>query len=99
MGERVAFQGFVGSAFGGQSPRFDSQDLWNWYLERANSPHAKAGQALLPCPGFQTFVNLPGSSVRGLFAQDDKAFAVAGTKLCQLTLQVVVVSCDRVKAR
>src|SRR6188508_80603 len=84
MSQRVPFPGFVGSAFSAQSKRFDTQDLWNWYLERAHSPHAKAGQALLPCPGFTPFTTLPTGPVRGLFAQNDKAFAVAGNKLYQL---------------
>lgn len=87
MSQRVAFQGFVGSAFSAQSPRLDIQELWNWYLERASSQYAKAGQALLPCPGFTPFTVLPTAPVRGLFAQDDKAFAIGGTKLYQLTLQ------------
>ena len=84
MSDRVAFQGFVGSAFHAQSKRFDIQDLWNWYVERAGSPYAKSGQALLPCPGFETFLTLPTMPVRGLFAQNLRTFAVGGDTLYEL---------------
>ena len=84
MGQRIPFPGFVGSAFNAQSRRHESQDLWNWYLARANSAHAKSGQALLPCPGLEPWLTLPEAPVRGLFAQNDKAFAVAGQHLYEL---------------
>lgn len=84
MSNRVAFPGFVGSAFSAQCKRLDTQDLWNWYVERAGSPYAKSPQALLPCPGFELFTTLPTAPVRGLFAQNDKAFAIAGDRLYQL---------------
>ena len=85
MSQRQAFQGFVGSAFRAQSPRFDTQDLWNWYVERAESPYAKSGQMLLPCPGFETFTTLADTPVRGLFSQNDRTFAVAGSTFYELT--------------
>jgi hypothetical protein len=84
MSARVPFNGFVGSAFSAQSKRLDTQDLYNWYVEHAGSPYAKTGQALLPCPGFSTFAFLPTRPVRGLFAQNDKVFAVGGRSLYQL---------------
>lgn len=86
MSARQPFQGFVGSAFSAQSQRLDTQDLWNWYVERAGSPYAKSGQALLPCPGFERFVDLPTTPVRGLFAQNDRTFAVGGDTFYELTL-------------
>jgi hypothetical protein len=82
---RVPFQGFIGSAFRNQSYRFDSQDLWNWFVERADSPHAKQPQALLPCPGFQRFATLPTPPVRGLFAQNNRLFAVGGSYLYEIS--------------
>jgi len=85
MSARVPFPGFVGSAFHAQSKRFDIQDLWNWFVERAGSPYAKSGQALLPCPGFTPFATLPDSEVRGLFAQNEKAWAVGDSTLYELT--------------
>lgn len=85
MSARVEFRGFVGSAFRTQSLKLDSQDLWNWYLERAESPTAKTRQALLPCPGFKTFVELPTSPVRGLFAMNNRLFAVAGAVLYEIS--------------
>lgn len=85
MSQRIPFAGFVGSAFHAQSKRLDTQDLWSWYVERAGSPYSKSGQALLPCPGFTTFATLPTTPVRGLFAQNDQAFAVAGNMFYELT--------------
>jgi hypothetical protein len=85
MSQRAPFQGFVGSAFSAQSQRLDTQDLWNWYVERAQSPYAKSGQVLLPCPGFQTFTTLPTANVRGLWAQNNRTFAVGGAVLYELT--------------
>jgi hypothetical protein len=81
----MPFQGFVGSAFSAQSKRLETQDLWNWYVERAGSPYAKSGQGLLPCPGFEILTTLPTAPVRGLFSQNDRTFAVGGTKLYELT--------------
>jgi hypothetical protein len=85
MSDRVPFRGFVGSAFHAASKRFDIQDLWNWFVERAGSPYAKSGQALLPCPGFAPFATLPKRDVRGLFAQNQNAWAVGGDTLYELT--------------
>jgi hypothetical protein len=82
---RSPFQGFIGSAFRAQSPRFDVQELWNWYLERADSPSSKSSQHLLPCPGFEQFALLPKSPVRGLFAQNNRLFAVGGDTLYELS--------------
>jgi hypothetical protein len=91
VSQRIAFRGFVGSAFNGRSPRFDTQDLWNWHVERAETPTAKAGQMLVPSPGFELFVLLPTSPVRGLFAQNDRTFAVAGDTLYELTTQATFI--------
>lgn len=85
MSQRVPFPGFVGSAFKSQSLKFDTQDLCNWFLERAGSPAAKAGQALLPCPGFEQFVVLPTPPVRGLIAQNNRLFAVGGQFLYEIS--------------
>jgi hypothetical protein len=86
VSQRSPFQGFVGSAFHAQSQRLDTQDLWNWYVERAQSPSAKSGQVLLPCPGFETFCTLPTSPVRGLWAQNNRTFAVGGAVLYELSV-------------
>lgn len=85
MSDRIPFAGFVGSAFKASSPRFEIQDLWNWFVERAESQGAKSGQVLLPCPGFETFATLPNSPVRGVFAQNNRTFAVGGDTLYELT--------------
>jgi hypothetical protein len=85
VSNRIPLQGFIGSAFKAQSPKFESQDLWNWYVERAESQHHKSPQALLPCPGFELFCTLPDTPVRGMYAQNDRVFAVGGESLFELT--------------
>lgn len=85
MSQRIPFPGFVGSAFRSQSLKFDAQDLCNWFLERAGSQHSKAGQALLPCPGFERWVTLPTGPVRGLIAQNNRLFAVGGEFLYEIS--------------
>ena len=92
MSARIPFRGFVGSAFHAASKRFDIQDLWNWYVERAGSPYAKSSQALLPCPGFTPFAHLPTAPVRGIFAQNHNAWAVGGDAFYELTPNGVIVS-------
>ena len=74
-------KGFVGSAYQTQGEFLDCQQLWNWYLERAETAEARSPQQLLPCPGFELFLTLPTSPVRALFAQNDRTFAVAGAVL------------------
>lgn len=85
MAKRIPFPGFVGSAFAPQSPNVDLQDLNNWYEEASESPYAKVATSLLPCPGFTTKLTLPTSPVRGLFAQNDRLFAVGGTVLYEIS--------------
>lgn len=82
--DRVPYAGFVGSAFAPQSPNTDLQELINYYLERSESEFAKSPNTLLPCPGFTTWVTLPTSPVRGLWAQNDRFFAVGGSVLYEL---------------
>lgn len=85
MARQIPFKGFVGSAFGPQSPNIDCQELINWYLEYSESPFAKKPSALLPCPGFEDFATLPQLPVRGIFAQNDRTFAVGNNALYEVT--------------
>lgn len=80
----IPFKGFVGSAYGPQSPNVDRQDLINWYLEVSESPYAKTPTGLLPCPGFTPRVTLPTSPARGVFAENDRTFAVGGGFLYEI---------------
>ena len=85
MSDRVPFRVVRRECVPRRLKRFDIQDLWNWFVERAGSPYAKSGQALLPCPGFAPFATLPKRDVRGLFAQNQNAWAVGGDTLYELT--------------
>ena len=82
----IVFPGFVGAAYSPQNSNLDNQRLMNWYPENAESPAAKAPNNLLPTPGFDDFLTLSESPIRGggLFTQNDRTFAVAGAKLFEL---------------
>lgn len=90
MGKPIPFKGFVGSAYGPQSPNVDAQDLINYYLEISESPWAKKPTGLLPCPGFTIKCTLPTSPVRGEFADNDRLFAVGGGYLYEISRQYVI---------
>lgn len=78
-------QGFIGSAYKPQGGLLDTQELVNYYLERAESPNARGPQQLLPCPGFEVFCTFPGSPIRGIFAQNSRTFVVAGSRLYEVS--------------
>lgn len=82
--------GFVGSAYRPQGGYLDTQELINYYLERAESREARSPQALLPCPGFELFCTLVGTPVRGIFAQNNRTFAVGGENLYELSRTGVI---------
>lgn len=81
------------SAFGACGPTFVTRDnLWayerciNWYPSIDPTDHAKSKISLTPCPGLVNFLDVPGSSppLRGLFAGDNKLFAVCGGQFFEL---------------
>lgn len=59
----------------------------NWYLERMESPYAKAQYVLNPCPGFEEFASAVESPGRGLFSAGtltDRVFTVIGFQLYEV---------------
>jgi len=76
--------GFVGSAYRSQGGHLDCQELYNWYLERAESREARGPQQLLPCPGFDLFCELPTGPVRAIFDQNGRTFAIGGELLYEI---------------
>lgn len=80
----MRFPGLVGGSLSSRSPIADCEETWNWYVEPVESQHAKASPVLYPTPGFTPFVTLPEGPIRGLWAQDNRAFAVAGAGLYEI---------------
>src|SRR3990167_7529863 len=80
----LPFPGFIGSAYAPHNTNAIYEDLINLFLERMESPRAKVPQVLNSAPGFDVFVTLPKTPVRGTFAQNDRAFAVADNTLYEI---------------
>lgn len=77
--------GFIGPAYRSQSVNVDDERLLNWYPELVEST-GKARAVYYPCPGRRPWLNLPGGSIRALFSQDGRAFAVGGGTFYELTI-------------
>jgi hypothetical protein len=75
--------GFIGGSFTSEAVSIDCQRTANLYAE-ALDPKSKSPSALISIPGLATFCTLPTSPLRGLFSQDERAFAVAGTVFYEL---------------
>jgi hypothetical protein len=84
----MPYPGFCGPSSVARSVNVDAEETINRYIEvlrsptdvyRAVAPTPKVPTgALYPTPGLRPFTMLPGSSVRGLFTQDDRVYAVSG---------------------
>jgi len=80
---RMRFPGFVGPSYVSQSPVADAERTVNLYPEALEVAGKQQG-VLYPTPGFTAFVTLPDAPVRGLFALNDRAFAVGGATLYEV---------------
>jgi hypothetical protein len=81
----MRYPGFIGPAYRTQSEFADGEDLINWYIEQMESPAAKNKLALYPAPGFALRTRVTAAPGRGLFAENDRVFAVVGPKLVEVT--------------
>src|ERR687896_134528 len=79
-----SFPGFVGPAYQAQSRIIGAEVCRNWFPQRVESPSPRAQYALYPTPGLETFATGMESPMRGIFAQDDRCFAVGGAKFYEL---------------
>src|SRR5262245_47052640 len=80
----MRFPGLCGGSSTTRSPIADCEQLWNWYVEKTDTENPKATPVLYPTPGFVgAFAFLP-TPVRGLWAQDNRGFAVSGDSLFEL---------------
>jgi hypothetical protein len=81
----MIYPGFIGSSYKAHSPTYASARLVNGYLEPAEKMGPKSEAILYGTPGTKPFLTLPTSPVRALWQQNGRAFAVAGSRLYELT--------------
>jgi len=66
------------------SPNADVEETINFYVEGTDPGTGKVKAYLVGTPGLVKWLVLPDSPVRGLFEQDGRAFAVAGSSFFEL---------------
>ncbi len=77
---RIEVAGFVGGLGSLKSRSMGSEDLWNGIVEPTAPTHGKTPGYLRRIPGVRPFATLGDvASIRGLYAQDGRMFAVGGT--------------------
>jgi hypothetical protein len=94
------FDAFLGPTNASISPNLTSELTMNWIPER--NPVSVEGQgtdvhdknvrcSLIRRPGLQTFVTLPNVPVRGVFAGENRLFAVGGDHFYEITREGYVI--------
>ncbi len=76
--------GFIGPGYQSQSIEADGERCVNLYPEKIESGRGKAGFVLYPTPGLKLFATLPTGPIRGLWAGENRLFAVGGSKLYEV---------------
>ncbi len=66
------------------SPNADVEETINWFVETTDPGTGKVKAYLIGTPGLVKWIVLPDAPVRGLFEQDGRAFAVAGSSFFEL---------------
>src|SRR5438309_2343680 len=74
----------VGPSYPSESLSVDLQRCVNLYPEKDESGTGKAPWVLYGTPGLSVFATLPTSPGRGLWAGDNRLFAVGGSKLYEV---------------
>ena len=78
--------GLCGPTFATRNPFWNQERVINWYPSVDGSGgHAQSKTELAPVPGLVAFATLPASPVRGLWAGDEKLYAVGGSDLFHIT--------------
>lgn len=81
----MRYPGFIGGTAVAQSPIFQGERTVNFYLERASSPGAATASMLLPVPGVEVWAtHATAATVRGLWAESGRCFAVLGTTFAEV---------------
>lgn len=80
--------GFIGPAYSGRAKSIDAEKSVNLFLEKSESPEAKAPACLMGTPGLSVFATLPGNvtNIRGLWLepQTGRVFAVTNNILYEV---------------
>lgn len=80
----MRYPGFAGGSSHGIDAIVSGERCINMFPHRADIGGGQGKPMLLPCPGFETFANLPKSSGRGIFEDRDRVFVVFGDGLYEL---------------
>lgn len=80
----MRYPAFCGGSYRLANPIAGIEQAINWYPQVSEQPGAKADVTLEPCPGFTPFCTLDKFPIRGLYAQDATAVAVADDTLYDL---------------
>lgn len=86
------FLPFVGGSYRVQNPVSGSEELINWYVERAESRGATSPQGLLPTPGYTAFATAVATGWRAAFTDDQtgRTFGVVGASFVEVSAGGVV---------
>ena len=80
----MRFDNFVSGSYQSWSPNVASDRAINLYPELVEAPGGKTRVAFYGTPGLATFCTLPTGPVRGLWAGEERLFAVGGSKLYEI---------------
>ena len=75
---------FIGPTYQSQSPNADLEDCLNWYPELVESGAGKNRLVYYRTPGLALFTTLPQTPIRGIFAGENRLFAIAGTEYYEI---------------
>lgn len=81
---RITLDGLAGPSNRVRSPNVDVERTVNFYTERPEGATPKVQANLYGTPGTLLWSYINASPVRGLFSQDNRTFAVAGTQFVEL---------------
>ena len=84
MPEQVAAFGLCGQTYQTRNRLYTSERVFNWYPSIDESKHAQSQIELSPTPGLATFTTLTQPPIRGLWAGDNRLFAVGGNVFCEI---------------
>src|SRR4030095_7413832 len=73
--------GFCGQTYTTRNRLYVADRSLNWYPSIDESKHAQSPMELSPTPGLATFTSTTDPPVRGLWAGDNRLFAVGGSRL------------------
>lgn len=83
-GGAMTFDAFVGPAYRVSNLIADQEALVNLYPERMESAGAKARMVLNPTPGVEAFAMVANIGGKGIFAMDNRAFAVIANQVYEI---------------